>query len=206
MAETSKYLLAARQALQEKNYEDAKKYYDMVKVEDPTNAEAKIQYQYCKFQDCINREAYNCYTDYMNTLKHAVDNIASSTTMPVEEQVEFLSSLVDNSVDALKSVCDTLNYIKTENDGTSAKIHRLKRESILFIRDFGDAIEKKYSNSNEGMQVACKAWKSFVNRANGNAWVPKQDADKIPSYVEKIQKIDPSFNFVAKKRGCVSFG
>ena len=201
MADTSKYLQAARQALQEKNYEDAKKYYEMVKLEDPTNAEAKIQYQYAKFEDCTNGQAYDCYTDYMNLVKYAVNNISASD-MTVEEQIAFLSELIDTNVNALNSCCRAMNYIKTENDGTSATINRLKRESILFARDFGDAIEQKYKDSTEGMQAACKAWKSFVNRANGNAWVPKPDAEMIPTYVEKIQKIDPSFNFVAKKRGC----
>lgn len=201
MAETSKYLIAARQALQEKNYEDAKKYYDMVKVEDPTNAEAKIQYQYAKFMDCTNGEAYNCYTDYMNLLKYAVDNIAASE-MPVEEQIAFLSQLVDNSVNTLNQCVSAMNYIRVENDGTFAKTQRLKRESILFARSLGDAIEQKYKDNNDGMQAACKAWKSFVNRANGNTCVSKEEEATIPSYVEKIQKIEPDFNFVAKKRGC----
>lgn len=201
MAEVSKILLAARQALQENNYEDAKKYYDMVKTEDPTNVEAKIQYQYCKFLDCTNGQAYNCYNDYMNVLQHAVNNISASD-MPVQEQLEFLSTLVDNSINALKQCTNAMETIRVENDGTSARISRLRGENFLFARAFGDAVEQKYKDSAEGMKVACDAWKRFVNRANGSIYVSKTDAETIPTYVEKIQKVDPSFTFVAKKRGC----
>ena len=195
----SKYLLAARQALQEGNYEDAKKYYEMVKIDDPTNVEAKIQYQYAKFMDCTKGQAYNCYNDYMNVLFHAVENVSASD-VPVEEQLKFLSTLVNNSVDAMKMCIDSLQSIRVEGDNTLEKIKGIRRVNILFASDFGDAIEQKYGSSTEGMKIACEAWKSFVNRANG--WLPKKDREMIPPYVEKIQKIDPSFNFVAKKRGC----
>lgn len=201
MAETSKYLLAARQALQEENYEDAKKYYDMVKTDDPTNVEAKIQFQYCKFMDCTKGQAYNCYNDYMNVLNYAVENVAASD-MPLEEQLKFLSTLVDNSIDAMKICFSSMNSIKVQGDDTYNKQHNLRRTNILFARDFGDAVAQKYADSTEGMQIACNAWKSFVNRANGSSCVTKQDGETVPSYAEKIQKIDPSYNFVPKKRGC----
>lgn len=201
MADTSKYLLAARQALQEKNYEDAKKYYEMVKIEDPTNAEAKIQYQFAKYEDCTNGQAYDYYTDYMNLLKHAVDNIAASD-MPADEQIKFLSGLIETSVNAVKSCGYAMNRIRTEGDGTSAKINRIERENILFAKQFGDDLERKYGSTAEGMEAACKAWKSYVDRANGNLYIPKTEDPIILTYVEKIQKVDPSYNFVPKKRGC----
>ena len=204
MAEVSKYLLAARQAMQEENYADAQKYFEMVKLDDPTNIEAKIQYQYCKFLDCVRKDSYNCYTDYMNLLKHAVINVAESE-MPLEEQLAFLSHLIDDSVDALKLCCSALSAIRVEGDDTFATIRGLKRRSILFARDFGDAMEKKYADSPEGMQIACHAWKSFVDRINGNTSFSKKGSEvaSIPTYVAKIQAIDPTYTFVEKKRGCL---
>lgn len=201
MADAKKFLQAARQAMEEQNYEDAKKFYDMVKVEDPTNAEAKIQFQYCKFLDCTNGQAYNCYTDYMNILQSAVKNIAASD-MSVEEQIAFLSTVIDNSFNAMKSCISAMDRIRVEGDSTLSKQQRMRKESILFARDFGDAVAQQYKDSAEGMKVACAAWKSYVNRGNGSIYISKQEAEILPTYVEKIQKIDPSFNFVPKKRGC----
>jgi len=102
----------------------------------------------------------------------------------------------------MKICINSLTSIRVDGDDTASKTSRIRRENVLFARDFGNAIEQKYGSSAEGMKIACDAWKSFVNRANGNLYVSKQDAETLPSYVEKIQKIDPSFNFVAKKRGC----
>lgn len=203
MADVKKYLQAARQALQEENYEDAKKYYDMVKTEDPTNAEAKIQYQYCKFRDCKKGEAYNFYSDFMSVVTHAVDNISASD-MPTQEQLEFLSTLFDNSIDALSICRKCMSDIAIQGDNTFTKSSGLYTAHILFAKNFGDAVAKKYATNSEGMQLACKAWKSFVNRINGCTFFSKTDPvlETIPAYVEKIQKVDPSFTFVPKKRGC----
>ena len=46
MSEISKYLKLARTAREEDNSEDAKRYYDMVRTEDPENGEAKFFYAY----------------------------------------------------------------------------------------------------------------------------------------------------------------
>ncbi len=203
MENINKYLTAARQALQQSNYEDAMKYYDMVKLEEPTNAEAKIQFQYAKFCNCTNGEAYNCYNDYIKVLQFAVENVSQSN-MTLEEQLDFLSVLQKNSFDAFKDCSSAMERIRVEGDNTTGKISSLRRGNILFARDFGDAMEQKYATSEKGMQIASEAWKSFVKRASGFG-LPKEYMESLPSYVEKIKKVDPSFDFVPKKRGCLQF-
>jgi superfamily II helicase len=186
------------------NYEDAKKYYDMVKVDDPTNIEAKIQFQYCKFMDCKKGEAYSFYGDYINVMKHAVDNVASSE-MTLEEQIEFLSTSFDNTLDTMSSCRSCLRDLHIEGDDNLNKSSAVFKDHILFARDFGDEVAKHYMDSAEGMALACKAWKSFVDRINGNCFFAKNSpaVASIPAYVEKIKKVDPSYNFVEKSRGCL---
>ena len=55
----TKYLKLARTARDENNGEDAKKFYDMVRVEDPENGEAKFFYQYYSLYEGKNIEIAN---------------------------------------------------------------------------------------------------------------------------------------------------
>ena len=46
MEAQNKYLVLARRAREEGNAEDARRYYDILRTEDPDNAEAKFFYSY----------------------------------------------------------------------------------------------------------------------------------------------------------------
>lgn len=56
MNERNKYLKPARTAREEDNTEDAKKYYDMVRTDDPENGEAKFFYAYYSLYEGKNGE------------------------------------------------------------------------------------------------------------------------------------------------------
>ena len=88
MENQNKYLLLARRAREDKNAEDAKKYYDMVRTEDPENVEAKFYYSYYKLLDSTNGQAAGNFVTFCNGMNSTMSMLIDFD-MPVSEKNSF---------------------------------------------------------------------------------------------------------------------
>ena len=91
MDNQNKYLLLARRAREENNAEDARKYYDIVRTEDPENAEAKFFYSYYRMMDGTKGEAYNNFISFCNGMGSTTSMIMGSDYSAEEKRAFFLS-------------------------------------------------------------------------------------------------------------------
>ena len=206
----SKYLRLARTARAENNTEDAKKYYDMVRTEDPESGEAKFFYAFYALYEGKNGEIPKRFSNLCNGLKSSIKLVKDSD---VDESEKI--STIDEILDAFLPEVWLLNrYMNNKNRETkvgdsyvkvfeSSQIVSVMKDGLATIKDIGDFIASIYSTSPEGMNLAAKAWKEYVSLAQKwYAYVPKGEAE---SYAAKIQKVDPSYE-MPKKAGCVSLG
>lgn len=209
MSEISKYLKLARAAREEDNSEDAKRYYDMVRTEDPDNGEAKFFYAYYALYEGKNGEIPKRFSNLCGVLKNSIKMIKESDNSD-EDKIKDCNAILDAFVPLSWSLNRYMNnknretkvgdsYVKVFD---SSQIVSVCKEGMRTLKDIGDYVESVFESSPEGMNLAVKAWKEYVALAQKwYAYAPKGDAD---AYAAKIQKIDPSYE-PPKKAGCISF-
>lgn len=200
--EENKYLKAARAARAENNVEDAKRYYEMVKMDDPENAEAKFFYEVYRLWAGKKGEWYNNFISFCEIVPTAIRLTAESETSDSEK-----ASLLDAMFAEAEGLPLRLNRILNElnvNGSQAAYIRQSGQKGMLMLYGFGDTVEKYFSNNADAMNVAVKAWKAGVYRQQ--QWYGMGCDKSFPAaYTEKIQKYEPSYT-MPKKAGCVSFG
>lgn len=214
MENQNKYLLLARSAREEDNAEDAKKYYDMVRTEDPTNAEAKFFYSYYYMYCGKKGEATHNYLTLCKGIESTLKMIIASEDT-VEEKKNLVRTILNctmNAYNTAESINSELSegrileiqeaYIKAEEAAIKMYTDKLGEDvefaKILFnIRlskpfanrgvayaRWGDEIERKWSSDSELMAKAIDFWKKDVRCMS--------DEDKA-KYVAKIQKYEPTY-------------
>lgn len=207
--ENSKYLVLARQARAEGNSEDAKNYYDKVRVENPESGEAKFFYAYYALYEGTNGEIPKRFANLCQVVPTALKMIKNSE-LTEEEQIKTLSEIVNAFVPEVWAENRYMNHKNRETKiGDSyvkvfdnSAITACGKNGMQAIRNLGDEIEKVYPNNKDAAQLSVVAWKEYVSLAQKwYAWAPKGEAEV---YAEKIKKIDPSYE-MPKKAGCISF-
>lgn len=199
----NKYLTLARRAREEDNTEDAKKFYDMVRIEDPENIEARFFYAYYKMWEGKKIEVYSNYLDLISTIKSVLKAIATAE-ISVKEKEDLLKTILNEYKDLPLTINRTLNELARTfpDSGYGTKIRQSGRESILLFYHIGDYIEKEFIGSNF-KSIAVEAWKLGVARQQ--IWYGVGVDKSLPeTYTAKIQKIDASY-VMPKKAGCISF-
>ena len=205
-----KYLRLARTARAESNTEDAKRYYDMVRTDDPENGEAKFFFAFYALYEGKNGEIPKRFSNLCAGLKASIKLVKDSDI----DESEKLST-IGEILDAFIPEAWSLNrYMNNKNRETkvgdsyvkvfeASQISSVSKEGLATLKDIGDFIASIYSTSPEGMNLAAKAWKEYVSLAQKwYAYAPKGDAE---IYAAKIQKVDPSYE-MPKKAGCISIG
>ena len=209
MSEISKYLKLARTAREEDNTEDAKKYYDMVRTDDPENGEAKFFYAYYALYEGKNGEIPKRFSNLCGVLKNSIKMVKESDYSD-EEKTAVLNAIFDNFVPTTWSLNRYMNKKNTETKvGDSyvkvfdnTQVTSVCKEGMKTQKELGDYSQSLFESSPEGMNLAEKAWKEYVVLAQKwYAYAPKGDAE---AYAVKIQKIEPSYE-LPKKAGCISF-
>lgn len=204
----NKYLALARRAKEEGNAEDARKFYDMVRTEDPDNVEARFFYAYYRLWDGTKGEAYNDFIRFCNSTQSIVEAVAESD-MGRDEKVTMLSDMHE----CIKGLPVSMSGIQTElwkvaPDSEKSKynqqIKNCQKMGIENLYHLGDAIEKLFADNDEVRDIAVSAWKSgvAVQQRYPYCGVDKSLPEK---YLPKIQKADPNYT-LPKKAGCISFG
>ena len=207
--ENSKYLVLARQARAEGNSEDAKNYYDKVRVENPESGEAKFFYAYYALYEGTNGEIPKRFANLCQVVPTALKMIKNSE-LTEEEQIKTLSEIVNAFVPEVWAENRYMNHKNRETKigdlyvkvFDSSAITVCGKNGMQAIRNLGDEIEKVYPNNKDAAQLSVVAWKEYVSLAQKwYAWAPKGEAEV---YAEKIKKLDPSYE-MPKKAGCISF-
>jgi len=211
MTETGiKYLKLARTARAESNTEDAKRYYDMVRTDDPENGEAKFFFAFYALYEGKNGEIPKRFSNLCACLKSSI-KLVKDSDMDESEKISTIGEILDAFIPEAWSLNRYMNNKNRETKvGDSyvkvfeaSQISSVSKEGLATLKDIGDFIASIYSTSPEGMNLAVKAWKEYVSLAQKwYAYAPKGDAE---IYAAKIQKVDPSYE-MPKKAGCISFG
>ena len=139
MENQNKYLLLARRAREEDNAEDAKKYYDMVRTEDPDNVEAKFFYSYYRMFSDTQGHAYNNYINFCKGIKSTVSMVMDSNDSEAEKKT-FLLTII-NCLEETRASAHSANKNIGGNNGSSITSTYRTTMSELF-----SAIMSKYGN------------------------------------------------------------
>ncbi|MBR6427398.1 MAG: hypothetical protein IKS28_06180 [Clostridia bacterium] len=210
MSEVSKYLKLARTAREEGNTEDAKRYYDMVRTDEPENGEAKFFYSFYSLYEGTNGEIPKKFSNLCGGMKSSIKMVKDSDCTD-EEKIRICNAILDAFIPETWSENRYMNKKNHEtkvgdsyvNVFTSSQIASVSKEGMKTLRDIGDYVATLFESSPEGMNMAVKAWKEYVTLAQKwYSWAPKGEAEV---YAAKIQKIEPSY-VLPKKAGCISFG
>lgn len=207
----NKYLKLARTAREENNTEDAKRFYDMVRIDDPENGEAKFFFQYFALYEGANKEIASRFSKLVNTLESTVTLIANSADSD-EEKMEALTAVVNAYVPMTWSLNRYMNHLTVGTGSNQQKVLPASDIAGAGIRgvsglyNLGDAIEKVYGDNAAAMALAVSAWKEAISchqkwysyKING-----KKNAEIVPVYADKIKKIEPAYE-IPKKAGCIS--
>ena len=208
MSEISKYLKLARTAREEDKTEDAKKYYDMVRTDDPENGEAKFFYAYYALYEGKNGEIPKRFSNLCDVLKSSI-KMVKEYDYSDEEKTAILKAIYDKFVPtpwSLVHYMDSKNKQKVGNSYITvfepSVMNSMRKDGMKSLKELGDYTASLFESSPEGMNLAVKTWKEYVTLAQ-KWWgmAPKGDAE---AYTAKIQKIEPSYE-MPKKGACISF-
>lgn len=204
-----KYLKLARTAREEGNTEDAKRYYDMVRTDDPENGEAKFFFAFYSLYEGKNGEIPKRFSNLCGGLKSSIKLVKESDSDEAEK-LSIIGAILGAFVPetwANKRYMDKKNRETKVGDSyvtvfSNSQITSVLKEGMATLKDIGDYVASIYSSSPEGMKLAASAWKEYVSMAQKwYAYAPKGDAE---AYAAKIQAVDPSYE-LPKKAGCISF-
>lgn len=208
MSEESKYLKLARTAREEDNGEDAKNFYNMVRTDDPENAEAKFFYQYYSLYEGKNGEIPDRFSKLLNSLDTSLKYIAQSKDSE-EEKLKLLKDIVNAFTPmtwSLNRYMNTLFVGSGQNRSrvfSNTEIKNTSTSGVIALNKLGDSIEKMFNGNPEAMKIAATAWKESVSLRQ--KWYAFKFEGQTPEEIAaKIQKVDSSYE-MPKKAGCISF-
>lgn len=202
----NKYLKLAREARNEDNGEDAKRYYDMVRTEDPENGEAKFFYQFYCLYEGKNGEIANRFANLCKVLVSSVAKVAMSSDSD-EEKLDIIEAMTSTFTPLTWDLNRYMNKL-TVGSGSDRQrvlsnndIVSVCRNGMQGLYDFGDAIEKNFLGNSRAMKSACASWKEGISlQQKWYAYGKKEDPEK---YCAKVKKYEPEYE-MPKKAGCIS--
>lgn len=168
----NKFIILARAAKEEGNYEDAKKYYEIVKTEDPFNPEAKFYYQYFTTMTCKNGEIASKYQQLYKCVEPTFKLIKSSE-MTKEEKFEFVSEICEIMDETGESLWEHLNGLGDYFRDYSIQVSSDRR----YIKCILDKIIIDVFGEEDYKPLLVELWKKQLNDA------------KYPFYFEQMTKI-----------------
>ena len=204
----TKYLKLARTARDENNGEDAKKFYDMVRVEDPENGEAKFFYQYYSLYEGKNIDIANRFIKLVNAIGSSIMMIAESSDSDADK-LATVKAIVNAYVPMTWSINRYMNNLTVGSGSdrqrvlSASDINSACQTGVIGLYNLGDAIEKHFGDKPEAMTLAATAWKEGVSLQQ-KWYAYKYDGKTPEEYTAKIQKVEPDY-VMPQKAGCISF-
>ena len=198
----SNYLKLAREARETNNTEDAKKFYDLARAEDPDCIEARYFYAVYNVEDAINRDVPNKFTDYINTANVIVPKLAAAA-LTDEEKIDLVSTIAKKHV----SLCKTITNHIYRNSMGEAAIYSTTQRSSAFTQAYnsyeivGNSIAKAFGGNPEADKAAVVCWKGIIGTTQNSSryFYTSVSGDKEASkkkweeMVKKIKAVDPNF-------------
>lgn len=201
----SKYLIGARNARKENNSEDAKKFYDLVRTDDPENLEARFFYSFYSLQAGTNGEIPNRFLELCRTTISVIEDLSKK-----EDNDEYKQSLLKEIVDTFVPETWTIYAYTvdlTVGEGNNRvnvigadKRDRICKEGVKTLYALGDLITSGFSNLPQAKKLAVAAWKEGVFLSQ--KWYGSFKKEVTEEYAYKIKKVDPNYE-MPKKAGCI---
>lgn len=199
------YYTLARQARESNDAENAVKYYDLIKQEDPNSWEACFYNVYFRatqtkimFIQSAANSINNCLGTVFDLIKNGPDSEEEKKNHALEValRVTLICTLLESSSKSTLNNCwsDTSNSISHALDYSN---RTLAAADALF--KCGDLIERDYNTDDGMMKNACELWKSGVNMWKTAYALFDDHANRYSimknSYVSKIQKYQNGYVF-----------
>ncbi len=188
MADVEKYLNLARRAREEGNAEDAKKFYDMVRIEEPENFEARFYYPYYNFVGGTKGEANASF-----------GKLISATVSIVKEVFDYKASDVTESL----GLC----LFTFGSDLLSAAIRYalnlglVKYDVIPVALDIGNFLELHFGKDPEWQKKIVLLWDSAEYITVEPYEVPNGIVTvDFAKYNQKAREYDPSYQSPKEKK------
>ncbi len=204
----SKYLKAARTARAQENSEDAKKYYEMVTIDDPNNGEAAFFYKYYTLECCANKDIAYEFRSLCSVVSSSVNNIAESD-VDVDEKMKILADIALAFIPKTWTLNRYMNSLTVKSGNTTTRvlpandISSVGTNGILTLYKLGDEIERAFADNEKAKTISAEAWKEGVLLQQ--KWYAMISDKTLPEkYAAKIKAIDSSYE-MPKKAGCISF-
>lgn len=159
MSEENKYLKLARAAREEENAEDAKKFYDMVRAEDPENPEAKFFYQYYTLMNSKNGEIPNNFSKVCSTIIPTIKLIQKTEYAPAEK-IEITNQIVEAFLPLTFSM---LSHMRSLSCFDYSDCKTLLANGIVSIGDLCNNLTELATNDKEYRNLALRAWKEKID-------------------------------------------
>lgn len=199
-----KFVKLARAARAENNVEDAKKYYEMMYIEMPDNAEAKWYYTYYTLMDCKNVEIPE---KYVNVCASLVPSLKLATFIEDEKEKAYL--VLDITSDFIKLKNAVISSILKIDALPSSYVQTVKKTAQTTERRLGDDIIEIFGEVEPYTTYAVNIWKRLIDERHMNPYRNYQDKDKTLWFEEmakKIQKYEPNYIMPEFKQagGCVT--
>ena len=203
----SNYLKLARTARSEGNSEDAKRYYDRVREEDPSSAEAKYFYAFYALHEGTNGELPSRFLNLCKVVLTSVKMVSESNDS-AEDKVKAVAEIVASFT---PETWAENRYMNHKNHETKVgdkfvevfdfkSITTCGKQGMMTLKELGDLVASLF-DSVEGKVVAAIAWKEYVSLSQKwYSWAVKGDAE---AYAAKIKEVVPGYE-MPKKAGCIS--
>ena len=142
MENQNKYLLLARRAREEDNAEDAKKYYDIVRTEDPDNVEAKFFYSYYRMFSDTKGHAYSNFINFCKGIKSTLSMVMSSTDSE-DEKKKFILTIITCLEGTKDSAASANRDIGGNNGASITSTYRATMNEIFstIMGKYGDDVD-----------------------------------------------------------------
>lgn len=190
----------ARRARDEDNEQNAAKYYDMIKMKDPTSWEASFYQVYFS--------AMLCKIAQIKNAAMAMSNCQKTVLTMVKEHVQDLNdkaAIIQEIIERNKCIAILLHenskswWEKSDMSFSEYRSNTLEIRNILYT--CGDEIERIFAEEPMLVSMAAIAWKYGVELSDG---LDSDDYDSILEiYDEKIRRYDADYayvkNFLFKK-------
>lgn len=190
--EENKFLKAARTARKENNVDDAKRYYETVKMDDPNNAEAKFFYEIYRLWASKQGEWHNIFISLRQVTPASI-RLLSESEMPSSEKIELLTDMLND----IKTAASKLSRVLDEIGDPEAYKHRCT--GVLALYEFGNAVEEYFPGDEDATKIAANAWiiaihdQEWYDVEYGNTCSSVIGKTAPDEYAAKIQKYAPDW-------------
>ena len=186
-------LKLARRAREDNDSEGAKKYYELVLLEDPDNWEANFYGAYFTAQSTSLQNIPSTANGFANKLRSSLRLVKENIEDPKELELTVISmsnAVVDTAVFYRNNA---LNFRSKHNDISSTSVWI--KSAINLVITFADNVEELFPDDDALIKIAVEDWKAAFDSISGDRWTYYSDRQAhLNPLKEKIRKYEPEFH------------